>query len=233
MRVLAWNILRGGRGRSERIVEAIRGHSPEVIVLSEYQAAGSARIVESLREGGWTHLATTSQSSREGGLAVLSATPLEARARPRALRDLERHYLAVRIPAHGLELRAIYGPLHRAAFAHYWAGLLSSLRSARSAHVLVVGDFNSGSPRNDSTSVGVFSGKFFDQLPAMGFTDLWRAKRGEDAREHTWEGAKHPYRLDHAFGTASIAARVSDCAYSHEERGAAVSDHSILLVDLA
>jgi endonuclease/exonuclease/phosphatase family metal-dependent hydrolase len=231
--VLAWNILRGGRGRSERIVDAIRGHAPEVVVLSEYQATGSAKIIESLIASGWSHLVTTSQSSREGGLAVLSATPIEPRARPRALRDLERHYLSVRVPAHDLELRAIYGPLHRAVFRRYWSGLLSSLRAARSGQVLAVGDFNSGSPRNDSPSTGVFSGTFFDRLPAIGFTDLWRAKRGEDAREHTWEGAKHPYRLDHAFGSASIAARVSDCAYSHEERSEAVSDHSILLVDLA
>jgi exodeoxyribonuclease-3 len=233
VRVLAWNILRGGRARSDRIVAAIRAHAPDVIVLSEYQAVGSARIIESLRASEWPHLVATSQSSREGGLAVLSATSLEARARPRALRDLARHYLAVRVPAHDLEVRAIYGPLRRAVNERYWAGLLSSLRSARSGHVLVVGDFNSGSPRNDSTSTGVFSGKFFDRLPAMGFTDLWRARRGEDAREHSWEGAKHPYRLDHAFGSAAIAARVSDCAYSHAERGAAVSDHSILLVDLA
>jgi len=138
----------------------------------------------------------------------------------------------VRVPAHGLEVRAIYGPLHHSVHGRYWSGLLSSLRSARSGQVLVVGDFNSGSPKNDTTSTGAFSGKFFDQLPAIGFTDLWRAKRGEHAREHTWEGSKHPYRLDHAFGAASLAARVSDCAYSHGERSAAVSDHSILLVDL-
>jgi len=232
MRVLAWNILRGGRARSDRIVAAIRAHAPEVIVLSEYQAVGSARIIESLRASGWPHLVATSQSSREGGLAVLSATSLEVRARPRALRDLARHYLAVRVPAHDIEVRAIYGPLHRAVHGRYWSGLLSSLRSARSGQVLVVGDFNSGSSTNDTTSTGMLSGKFFDQLPTMGFTDLWRAKRGEDAREHTWEGSKHPYRLDHAFGTSSLAARVSDCVYSHEERSAALSDHSILLVDI-
>ncbi|MEP7086429.1 MAG: endonuclease/exonuclease/phosphatase family protein [Gemmatimonadota bacterium] len=233
MRVLGWNIRRGGRARSDRIVAAIAAHAPDVIVLCEYQESGSAQIIESLRSSGWPHLLVTTQGARQGGIAVLSGSPLVARPRPVALRDLERHYLAVSVPDHGFELRAIYGPLGRDVHRQYWDGLLASLRAESSNAVLVLGDFNSGSPKHDSTNPAAFSGEFFDRLPAIGFTDLWRARHGEDARAHTWQGSRHPYRLDHAFASASLAARMGGCAYSHGERRAAISDHSILLVDIA
>ena len=232
MRVLAWNILRGGRARTAQIVEAICTHAPEVIVLSEYQAAGSTSIIEALQGNGWPHFIGTTQQKRQGGLAVLSSSLLEARPRPAGLKGFERHYLGVSLPESGLEVRAIYGPLDRMTHGQYWTELLKVLQAESANEVLVVGDFNSGSPNFDAPIAGVFSGKFFDQLPAMGFTDLWRAKSGVDAREHTWQGSKNPYRLDHAFGSASLASRVRACAYSHDERTAAISDHSILLVDI-
>ena len=41
------------------------------------------------------------------------------------------------------------------------------------------------------------------------------------------------YRLDHAFCTPPLAERLVACRYSHAEREAGVSDHSVMLIDLA
>jgi exodeoxyribonuclease-3 len=40
------------------------------------------------------------------------------------------------------------------------------------------------------------------------------------------------FRIDHAFLSATLAARVGSIRYSHDERLAGISDHSPLILDL-
>src|ERR1035437_10334623 len=40
------------------------------------------------------------------------------------------------------------------------------------------------------------------------------------------------YVLDHAFATPSLTPRITSCRYSHVEREAAISDHSIVIVEI-
>jgi len=40
------------------------------------------------------------------------------------------------------------------------------------------------------------------------------------------------FRLDHAFATPSLLPRVPGCRYSHREREAGISDHSIVVVEI-
>lgn len=53
----------------------------------------------------------------------------------------------------------------------------------------------------------------------------WYSKRKGGARGNG-------FRLDHAFATPSLAPRIS-CRYSHVEREAGISDHSIMIVEIA
>jgi exodeoxyribonuclease-3 len=41
------------------------------------------------------------------------------------------------------------------------------------------------------------------------------------------------FRLDHAFATPSLVPRITTCRYSHVVREAEISDHSIMIVEIA
>ena len=232
MKVLAWNVRWGGQDRASRIVDAIADHAPAVVVLSEYQPLGSAPILSALRAKGWSYFVANTPPPRRGGLAIMSQSPIEARARSHGVTAFARHYLPAFLPEYGVELRAVYGPLHNDPHDQFWTEVLADLRSEAHRDVLVIGDFNSGASLTDSPVSNVFCDHHFAQLPGAGYIDLWRAHAGVDAKEHTSLGRKNPYRLDHAFGSASLRSRTRACSYSHDERLSGISDHSILTVEI-
>jgi exonuclease III len=233
MRIVAWNIWWGGGSRSNVIAEEVIARAPEVLILSEYQPIASASLIATLRERGWVHQELTTPPGRYGGVAILSKSTIERQAVPASMVSFEHRYLSVRLPQHDIEIRAIYAPLHKDPFAEFWAAALTDLEESRSRPVLVIGDFNSGESRVDSPAAAdIFCAEYFAQIPSRGYSDIWRSRHGPDAREYTWLGPVNPYRLDHAFGTESLARRVSDCAYDHSVRVANYSDHSLLWLDV-
>ena len=73
---------------------------------------------------------------------------------------------------------------------------------------------------------------FMDRVEAIGFRDLWR-HRYPDGREYSWYSHRgNGFRIDHAFLSPGLAARAGAMRYSHEERLAGLSDHSVLLLEL-
>jgi len=77
----------------------------------------------------------------------------------------------------------------------------------------------------------------FAKLSTLGWTDLWRLHH-PGVTESTWYlkfkgGARgNGFRLDHAFATPSPQSRVTSCRYSHVERDAGVTDHSMVIVEV-
>jgi len=70
-----------------------------------------------------------------------------------------------------------------------------------------------------------------------GWIDTWRHVHGR-ASEYTWYSRRrgglsgNGYRLDHAFVTPTLLPFVRDCRYSHAEREAGLSDHSLLILEI-
>lgn len=232
MKIVAWNVWWGGGVRSGSIAAELISRNPDVIVLSEYQPFASASLLVALAAEGWTEHALTTPPGRYGGVAVLAKTRIESLPVTEPLKPFEHRYVSVSLPSHNMEVRAVYAPLHKDPFAEFWGGVLGDLREAKDRPVLVVGDFNSGLSAIDSPSTDVFCSNFFSQIPGCGYRDLWRERHGPDAREYTWLGPVNPYRLDHAFGTASLADRVTECAYDHSVRAPDRSDHSLLWLEV-
>ena len=83
----------------------------------------------------------------------------------------------------------------------------------------------------------LMSRRIFAKLSAMGWTDLWR-HHNPGITEYTWfskfkGGARgNGFRLDHAFATPGLVARVQGCRYSHAQREAGISDHSLVIVEV-
>lgn len=232
MNVVAWNIRWGGGERSSDIAAVLIERHPDVIVLSEYQPAASAPLVEALRGAGWPHGVFSTPPLKYGGVAVLAKTPLTEQPAGGPMRAFHFRYLSVTVPAHDLDLRAVYAPLHHDPYADFWNAMLADLRASVQRPVLMIGDLNAGKSGIDSPSPDVFCSDFFTQLPGCGYRDLWRGLNGHAAREHTWQGRVNPYRLDHAFGSSALAGRVRACAYDHTVRERGVSDHSLLWLEI-
>ncbi len=73
----------------------------------------------------------------------------------------------------------------------------------------------------------------FRELSNIGFIDAWRKCHGQ-ACEYSWySNVGNGFRLDHAFVSVRLSKLELRCDYSHAEREAKTSDHSILMLDLA
>jgi len=96
---------------------------------------------------------------------------------------------------------------------------------------LLVGDFNTGIGSQDGPSTS-FGG--MDRLMALqncGFTDEWRWFHG-NRMGHTWSRHGKAWRIDHALASPGLLPRIRSCRYSHQERIDAVSDHSIVIIEI-
>jgi len=233
MHVIAWNIRWGGQDRIDRIVETIHAHSPDLIVLSEYQPKASPSLLHALSKHGLAHQALSVPPGRTGGVAIVSRHELRVVAPPAVLAPFAWRYLPVAVPVFDVEVVGLYGPLQKEPHDAFWNAALDSLEAVSRRNVLVVGDFNTGESLVDTPVSDFFCSKFFEALPTRGYIDLWRHQAGREAREYSWLGRVNPFRLDHAFGTRGVVERLKSCRYSHAERQSGASDHSLLSVELS
>ena len=232
MDIIAWNIKRGGRFHRDAIASELITRSPDVIVLGEFVCGTTEPLIECLAAAGWIHNVIPDPPGRRGGVAIVSRLSLDVRHPPSNMSDHFR-YAAVGIPFAHLELRGVYAPLNADPYCEFWEALLKSLEGESESPVLLLGDLNACLPRVDTTSTtSLFSAKYFKRLPACGYNDLWRMMNDSTADICTWQGPRHPYRLDHAFGTASVVPRVRSCRYDHSVRLAGLSDHSLLSISI-
>jgi exonuclease III len=232
MRIVSWNIWRGGRKRTDLIAAEFVRRAPDVVVLGEYMTGHSAALTSQLTAAGWKHHSLVEPPAHYGGVAVLSRHPLDQLSPGPGLEPFGFRYQAVAVPDLDLELRAIYAPLHNDPYREFWSAALDSLEADADRPVLVIGDLNMGATGTDSPAPDVFCDRYFRQLPGRGYSDLWRRSNGADTLEYTWHGQVNPYRLDHAFGSSSVVDRLVGCAYDHDVREAKLSDHSLMSVEL-
>ena len=99
------------------------------------------------------------------------------------------------------------------------------------AEALAIGDFNTCRAYVDEPGAIDVCAHYMDGIEAIGFCDLWR-RRYPDGREFSWYSTRgNGFRIDHAFLSDTLAARIGTIGYSHAERLAGISDHSPLIVE--
>jgi exonuclease III len=245
MRLLSWNLQHGGGARLARIADAIIGHDPDVIALSEFRTKPSAVLCARLNVAGWPHVETTGPVGIDNGIAVLSRMPMvRTRPCPAPPENVVR-WLDIDLPEYGFG----FGVLHilcavpklkdgvrGKAKACFWNALLGAAARLHEPF-LFVGDFNTGAHRVDETRSTFVCTEHFCKLTASGWTDMWQ-NHNPGTTEWTWylklkRGAcGNGFRLDHAFATPSLAPLITSCRYSHVDRDAGISDHSMVIVEV-
>jgi exonuclease III len=123
------------------------------------------------------------------------------------------------------------------AKTRFWNAVLRAAKARLEKPFLFAGDWNTGAHKLDEAGKTFYCAEHFGRLSTLGWTDLWR-RHNPGVTEYTWfskfkGGARgNGFRLDHAFATPSLLARVKECRYSHAQREAGISDHSLVIVEV-
>ena len=237
MKLVVWNIRLGGGARVPRIVEELAAHDADVIAVTEYRAESGGTLGAALRERGWPHVETSGPQGKENGIAVFSSTPLKRLEPEQAPVEYRFRWLDVELPACGfglcvLHIMAATNAATGKAKQRFWDAVLAAAETRVREPFLFAGSWNTGAHGLDERGKTFNCAEQFGRLAPIGWTDVWR-RHHPGATEWTWYSNRgNGFRLDHAFASPGLLPRVRGCRYSHVEREAKVSDHSMTIVDV-
>lgn len=260
MRLVTWNILHGGgAARMPEIALSLIEHKPDLAVITEFRARTGGQIAGMLADHGLTFQASTTiphlfrrQAERKkpadpatagapappaplNGLLVASRFPLSTARDSAPSGPLGVKWLEVEIQGTPMALAGVHLPddSRPTAKAAGWRHLLDYARRHRDVPCAIVGDFNTGRHFEDESGATFGSTDLLGALWTLGFRDAWRHLHPRE-REFTWHShAGAGFRIDHAFLSGPLVGRLRAARYSHAERELRLSDHSVLLLDLA
>ena len=230
MRLLAWNIRQGGGSRLARIADALARHDADIVVLSEYRGGDSAtRLFAALDRLGYRHVTQLAPPPSRNGVLIAARCAFHEHGAIGS--GLPEPYRMVRVEFASFRLSGIYMP-NLFVKVPYWEALIAALSSESDGPALAIGDFNTCRPYLHEAGAIDPVAHYMGRVEQIGFCDLWR-RRYPAGREYSWYSTRgNGFRIDHAFLSASLAARAGPIRYSHAERLAGLSDHSPLILEL-
>ena len=244
LKVLSYNILRGGEGREKLIGAVITACTPDLVI---FQEAYSPAVIEQLSAScGMPHFA----ASRGHSVAFISKRPVASHVW-RRVRFAKRAYLEIVLSdggfrIFGVHLSAVHSNLTEQRRAYEVRALLKSVERHQAGLHLVTGDFNTLAPderldmRRLPPHIRAFAfitGKTIRWVTVRmmleaGYADSYRVLHpsGEGDTFPTWD----PHvRLDYAFVPEAFKDRVAGCAVQRDIPAARdASDHYPLLTEL-
>jgi exodeoxyribonuclease-3 len=230
VRLLAWNIRQGGGSRLAGIVAALVRHDADVLVLSEYRGGDSAeRLRAALAFAGYHHVTELVPPPQRTGVLIAARRGFSTHGA--LCTDVSEPYRLVDVDLGTVRLTGVYMP-NLLKKVPYWQALVDAFATRVDDDTLAIGDFNTCRAYVDEPGAIDATAHFMESVEAIGFQDLWR-HRYPDGREYSWYSHRgNGFRIDHAFLSPGLAARAGAVRYSHEERLAGLSDHSVLLLEL-
>jgi exonuclease III len=188
-----------------------------------------------LQDRGYKNLTALALPAGQRGVVIASTFPFVQRKATEAELLTEHRWVEVQFPKARLTVAGVYFPDRGPGVAAYWPKVHQACLRLKDQAALIVGDFNSGQTAFDSQGSRLTGDPWFTAMPLHGFTDLWRHRNGA-ALEYTWysggEKNLRGFRIDHAFGSASLRRRIRECAYCHSDRRKGLSDHSSVVVEI-
>jgi exodeoxyribonuclease III len=243
LRVLTYNICRGGAGKEDQIAAVISTVNPDITI---FQEATVPAVVEKLATR--TSMAQWA-ASRGESLAFMSRRPVRHFEwhHPR----LSRHAFLEIDPGPG-ELR-IFG-LHLSALYSAWTerhrvielrALLSSIARHQHGFHVLAGDFNTLAPGDLLDfrklprrlralvwlSGGTIRWKTIRLVLDAGYADAYRLVHEAEVG-HTFPSWAPHVRLDYFFTPSGFSSRIRGCDIVHHAAAAVASDHLPLVAEV-
>jgi exodeoxyribonuclease-3 len=240
LEILTMNVGNPSRERAERQLEWLAGRSEDVLVLTETAPSrGCALLAERLAAARW-EIRLPPLVEGERGVMIASRAALEDRDG-----DL-LSYLPARAEratlAGGLvQIIGAYVPSRDGTAVKtnrkrtFIDALTSALGPGAPPSGVLIGDLNIIEPGHRPRYAWFqnWEYEFYRDLLHAGWVDAYRL-RSPAAIEHSWVGYEGDgYRYDHTFVSAELAGRILNCAYIHETRELAITDHSAMTLALA
>jgi exonuclease III len=229
MRILSWNIRHGARSRVNQVLERLRSHEPDLVVLCEFRNNDAGCLIRrGLERMGLVHQRVGNAHPRINTVLIASRTAVRSR-RFDGLNAEAHRCVACRV--NGMNLLGLYFP-NQQAKAPIFEFLLNLNPNVFRSPSMLIGDFNTGKPYVDEARDTFFCSEHFTRLEQVGWVDVWR-HLFPTKREYTWYSTRgNGFRIDHAFVSPTLLPKVRRVAYSHKERESGDSDHSLLMVDI-
>ncbi|HXE62140.1 MAG TPA: endonuclease/exonuclease/phosphatase family protein [Bryobacteraceae bacterium] len=231
MKLLVWNIRQGGGPRQERIATSIAAHDADLIALIEFVPSTALPLLARLREAGLEHQTCAEKNGHDHTICVLSKAPITARQSESSLLNGCGLWLEVCVPDRGFSAGIVHVPTKGNQKRHYCDALVDVAERRCRDPFVFAGDFNTGRHPEDGDLQSLGCVDRFESMQNAGFRDAWRHFHG-DRKESTFAVKGKEYRIDHALASAGLIPRLTACRYSHEERSAGESDHSVLLFEI-
>jgi|WetSurMetagenome_2_1015567.scaffolds.fasta_scaffold48483_3 exodeoxyribonuclease III len=234
MRIMEWNLQYGGaQERLPGIIEAVRRHDPDLLVLLEFRPEKVIEVSLSLAALGYPYILNSQPPPRTNGILVASKIPIQA-VEGNRLRSQRHRWLEIVPEGSDLAILAVHipGASDIEGKKEHWSALLEYGRDVMSSkkRSVIVGDLSTGLER-DSEGLGFMGKEHFSALLDMGWRDVWREYH-QVGREYSWYSSTgQGMRTDHALVSPYIRYPLW-AKYSHLERENGISDHSILILDI-
>ena len=254
MRFLTWNIRSGGGSRVGAIVEELERLAPDLIALTEVTSTNLGRLRDALAGQGLEHIATTCSDGRTNSVLVASRLPFTVTSEPIA-HDRER-WLSVEIDELDLKVLCVhipgstdskvgadgYGMSGKKRKGLFWDNVIAYAQRHKGDRVILIGDFNTGMPE-DAQGTPFELSECIRVLRLEKYVDTWRSLNPK-AKEFTWfskrknkqTGASEDFngfRVDYVFVSAALRAAITSAEHVHSVRVDDISDHAIVMADLA
>jgi exodeoxyribonuclease III len=236
VRVVSWNVQRARGARRAALVPALCAHEPDVAVLVDVPA-DEAGLLGDFRKAGFRWFTVATALNRRSRVMITSRVAITSS--PPAVADTEfsDRWAEVVVPGYDVRIAGVYVPVtgNRPALKReMWRAIRAAAAVRFHERYMIVGDWNTGDHPLDKSHPGR-PFRFTSEHRALadsGFVDAWRYTH-PTAREYSWyRSDSRGFRIDHAFISPALRSQLKDCRYSHQERDARISDHSILIVDL-
>ena len=243
LRLLSYNIRKGGAGHEDALAAVVRAAEPDLVVLQE--ATRPASIERIARDTGMAQWGTRSKES----LGFMSRVPVAHVSwhRPR----LSRHAFVEIVPAgtawriFGVHLSAVHAAWTERRRVYELRALLATLARRQPGPHALAGDFNTLAPgeildvrklpRRLKALVWLSGGRIRWRTIATileeGYVDAFRAREPDlvGSTFPTWD----PHiRLDYLFVPAPFAGHVQQCAVHDSPAARLASDHLPLFATL-
>jgi exodeoxyribonuclease III len=243
IRLLSYNIRKGGSGREERLASVIAACRPDIVVLQE---ARTPAVVERVA----ARTGMVQWGSREGdSLGFMSACPVShvewhhPRYSRHAFLELAPANAPIRV--FGVHLSAVHAAWTERRRALELRALLTAVKQHQSGLHVLAGDFNTLAPGDVLDirklphrlkalvwlSGGTIRWRTIQIVLDAGYADGYRSLHPEDAG-HTFPTWDPHVRLDYVFVPSASAGHLRRCEIIKSIEARDASDHYPLLAEI-
>ncbi|MEO8573599.1 MAG: exodeoxyribonuclease III [Pyrinomonadaceae bacterium] len=254
MKIATWNI-NSIKSRIDHVLKWCEINQPDVLCLQETKSVDEKFPYVKFRSVGYPHIEHLGERAYNG-VAMISKLPLTnvQKNLPDDKKSAQSRLVAATIG--GFHVVNIYGP-HGTSRATEKYDLklkwLERLRKyldksfSRDDDVILSGDFNVAPHELDVWSVPAWRNKLhftkperdaIQDLKKWGFVDLFRQVNGDEKEFSWWSNFRHDFekdrglRIDHIWGSPSLAERCTDCWIDKDPRGwGHPSDHAPVVAE--